>query len=296
MNNELILACDLGGTNLRMAAVNVKGEILHLVKLGTPKAKHPAEIARSIIEAAEQCRAAVRGFGTVRALAAAVPATINAADGIILKSPNVPALDGFRFSSIISNELSLPVILENDANAAAIGEHAFGAAKNFQNAVIVTLGTGVGGGIIINGNILRGINGTAGEIGHICVEPFPSYAVFRVFQNDSFFGEQIANFIGPREISIASGFLRSSIKFSISASSISFSLRRKYQNRIEFFNRFKIAAVFGAKPFRLPAPCWFRGRDCEARRARPKYLNYRPSPLQNPREDVFCAFSCKSNR
>jgi glucokinase len=172
MNNELILACDLGGTNLRMAAVNVKGEILHLVKLGTPKAKHPAEIARSIIEAAEQCRAAVRGFGTVRALAAAVPATINAADGIILKSPNVPALDGFRFSSIISNELSLPVILENDANAAAIGEHAFGAAKNFQNAVIVTLGTGVGGGIIINGNILRGINGTAGEIGHICVEQF----------------------------------------------------------------------------------------------------------------------------
>ena len=171
MNNELILACDLGGTNLRMATVNAEGEILHLVKLDTPKAKHPAEIARLIIEAAEQCRAAWR-FGTVRALAAAVPATINAADGIILKSPNVPALDGFRFSSIISNELSLPVILENDANAAAIGEHAFGAAKNFQNAVIVTLGTGVGGGIIINGNILRGINGTAGEIGHICVEQF----------------------------------------------------------------------------------------------------------------------------
>ncbi len=171
MNNELILACDLGGTNLRMAAVNAEGDILHFVKVDTPKAKHPAEIVRLITESAEQCRAAVRHSGTVRALAAAVPATINAAEGIILKSPNISALDEFSFSATVSDRLGLPVILENDANAAAIGEHTFGAAKNFQNAIILTLGTGVGGGIIINGELLRGINGTAGEIGHICVEP-----------------------------------------------------------------------------------------------------------------------------
>lgn len=171
MNNELILACDLGGTNLRMAAVNAAGEILHFVKTATPKTEHPAEIVRLIVESAAECRAAVKHLGAVQALAAAVPATINAAEGITLKSPNIPALDGFFFSAAVSNALNLPVILENDANAAAIGEHAFGAAKNFQNAVIVTLGTGVGGGIIINGNLLRGINGTAGEIGHICVEP-----------------------------------------------------------------------------------------------------------------------------
>ncbi len=154
-----------------MAAVNVEGEILHFVKVATPKAKDPAEIVRLVVEAAEQCRAAVGHLGTVAALAAAVPATINSAEGIILKSPNIPALDEFGFSAAVSAALNLPVVLENDANAAATGEHAFGAAKGFPNAVIVTLGTGVGGGIIINGVLLRGIDGTAGEIGHICVEP-----------------------------------------------------------------------------------------------------------------------------
>ena len=171
MNKKLILACDLGGTNLRMAAVNAEGEILHFVKVATPKAKHPAEIVRLVVEAAEQCRAAVEHRGAVLALAAAVPATINAAEGIILKSPNIPALDEFGFSSVVSAALNLPVVLENDANAAATGEHAFGAAKGFLNAVTVTLGTGVGGGVIINGVLLRGVDGTAGEIGHICVEP-----------------------------------------------------------------------------------------------------------------------------
>ena len=172
MNKEIVLACDLGGTNLRMAVVNAEGKILHFLKVATPKTERAAEIARVIVETANHCRSAVRHLGEVKALAAAVPATLNAAEGIILKAPNIPALDGFPFSSVVSNELNLPVILENDAIAAAIGEQAFGAAKGFENAVIVTLGTGVGGGIIINGNILRGIDGTAGEIGHICVEQF----------------------------------------------------------------------------------------------------------------------------
>ncbi len=171
MNNEMILACDLGGTNLRMAVVDAEGKILHLLKAETPKAERAAEVVRAIVEAAAACRAAVRQLGEARILAAAVPATINAAEGIILKSPNIPALNEFQFSAAVSNELHLPVILENDANAAAIGEQAFGAAKGFQNVVVVTLGTGVGGGIIINGGILRGVDGTAGEIGHICVVP-----------------------------------------------------------------------------------------------------------------------------
>lgn len=155
-----------------MAAVNAEGKILHFFKVDTPKTDRAAEIVQAVVETANHCLTAVKHLGKVRALAAAVPATINVAEGIILKAPNIPALDSFRFSSIVSNELNLPVILENDAIAAAIGEQFFGAAKGFQNAIVVTLGTGVGGGIIINGNILRGIDGTAGEIGHICVEQF----------------------------------------------------------------------------------------------------------------------------
>jgi len=172
MNKHMVLACDLGGTNLRMAVVDAEGKILHFLKVDTPRTESVAEIVQVIVVAAKHCRTAVQHFGEVKAFAAAVPATLNAAEGIILKAPNISALDEFRFSSAVSNESNLPVILENDAIAAAIGEQSFGAAKGFENAVIVTLGTGVGGGIIINGNILRGIDGTAGEIGHICVEQF----------------------------------------------------------------------------------------------------------------------------
>lgn len=170
MNSEVVLAVDLGGTNLRMAAVNAEGEILHRLKAATPQTRHAQDIVQAIVSAAADCRRNV-GQGEITAIAAAVPATVSAEKGIILKAPNVPALDGFRFAAAISSELNLPCILENDANAAAIGEQAFGAAKGFENAVAVTLGTGVGGGIIINGKILRGIDGTAGEIGHICIEP-----------------------------------------------------------------------------------------------------------------------------
>jgi len=170
--NELVLATDLGGTNLRVAAVDRDGKILYRTKYETPKSERADEIFRVITQAARKCQEAVEKNGKIIAVGAAVPATVNAADGIILKAPNLPALDGVRFSAAISGELNLPVILENDANSAAIGEHWRGASNGFDNSICVTLGTGVGGGIILSGEILRGVDGTAGEIGHICVEPF----------------------------------------------------------------------------------------------------------------------------
>lgn len=172
MLNEIVLTCDLGGTNLRLAAVNSEGKILHRIKAETPNTGKAEEVIRAIVQNADKCRETVKGKGEVKAFSAAVPATINTKDGIILKAPNLTCLNGFRFTKKVSKKLNLPVFLENDANAAAIGEQSFGAARGFQNVVIVTLGTGVGGGIIINGEILRGVDGTAGEIGHICVEPF----------------------------------------------------------------------------------------------------------------------------
>ena len=168
---EIVLAADLGGTNLRMAAVDRKGVILHRAKYETPKSESADEIISAIIEASHECIEAVRKKGSVKALGAAVPATLNTLEGIILKAPNLPSLDKFRFSATVSGELNLPVILENDANAAVIGETWRGAANGFQNVICVTLGTGIGGGILIDGKILRGVDGTAGEIGHICVEP-----------------------------------------------------------------------------------------------------------------------------
>lgn len=166
-----VLACDLGGTNLRLAAISHNGEILSRAHRPTPRAESAAEIFSLIKQAANECNNKLPGGIEVTGIAAAVPATVNFEQGLMLKAPNVPALDGFPMRSALEAEFKLPAILENDANAAAIGENWLGASKGIQNSITVTLGTGVGGGIMIGGQILRGIDGTAAEIGHICVEP-----------------------------------------------------------------------------------------------------------------------------
>lgn len=169
---EIVLATDLGGTNLRMAAIAQNGEILYRTKRETPRGERADEIVRVMVESANECREAIKVKGEITGIAAAVPSGIDYKNGIIIKAPNVPCLDGFRMVAALESELNLPCFLENDANAAAIGEHWLGASKEFQSSICVTLGTGVGGGIIIDNKILRGIDGMAGEIGHICVEPF----------------------------------------------------------------------------------------------------------------------------
>jgi glucokinase len=166
---QIVLAADLGGTNLRMAAIDRDGQILYQTRRETPRGESAGRIVSVILEAARECLQNVDE--KVLAIAAAVPAIINFEKGITLKLPNIPALDGFHLSDALESELNLPCFLENDANAAAIGESWLGASRNCKNSILVTLGTGVGGGIIIDGRILRGEIGTAGEIGHICVEP-----------------------------------------------------------------------------------------------------------------------------
>jgi glucokinase len=169
---KIVLACDLGGTNLRMAAVDGDGKILFRTKRDTPKSDRADDIVRTIVEEANECREAVKSDGNIAAIGAAVPATLSVERGILMKSPNVPCLDGFRMVAALENELNIKAVIENDANSAAVGESWMGASKGYKSSIMVTLGTGVGGGIIINNAVLRGIDGTAGEIGHICVEPF----------------------------------------------------------------------------------------------------------------------------
>lgn len=171
MENGIVLAADLGGTNLRMAAVDRRGEILCRTKRETPRGEFADEILCAIVESANECRETCGGF-QVKALCAAVPGTVDVKAGMVTKAPNLPALDNFRIAAALEKELGVRTILENDANAAAVGENWLGASKGFADSVYVTLGTGVGGGIIVDGKVLRGGGGMAGEIGHICVESF----------------------------------------------------------------------------------------------------------------------------
>jgi glucokinase len=167
---EIVLATDLGGTNLRMAAVDKDGNILYRTKERTPRSTDGRAILDAIVGMGEECRVKLSSDKLV-AVATAVPGTIEFETGVITAAPNLSELNGFAMAEELRMRLGLVAVLENDANAAAVGENWLGASKGVGNSVMVTLGTGVGGGIFVNGEVIRGKDGTAGEIGHINVEP-----------------------------------------------------------------------------------------------------------------------------
>ena len=170
---EFVFAADLGGTHLRVSTVDRNGKVYCRQMQPTPQAEKPNEIVRALLKAVQKCeRATAEQGGVITAVSVVVPGTVNVAEGVVVKAPNVPCLDGFRLAAALESELPWPVILENDANAAAIGEMWRGAGQGYKTLICVTLGTGVGGGIILDGKLWRGVDGSAAEIGHIGVDPF----------------------------------------------------------------------------------------------------------------------------
>jgi glucokinase len=171
-SKRLIFAADLGGTHLRAATVDQKGSIQCRFKQNTPQVKDANAIVDAIVAAVDECG----GVDQISAVSLVVPGTVNVEEGAVVKAPNLPCLDGFRLSAALTEQLHVPAILENDANAAAVGEMWQGAAVGCNTIICVTLGTGVGGGIILNGKLWRGVDGAAAEIGHMCVDPFGGVA------------------------------------------------------------------------------------------------------------------------
>ena len=169
-----VFAADLGGTHLRSGIVDDSGRISFRSKHLTPKGTDPNEIVGKFLEAARECER--RDSTAFRAVSVVVPGTVDVKGEVILHSFNLPCLNGFPMKQALERELGWPIVLENDANAAAIGEMWQGAARGARAIICVTLGTGVGGGIVLDGKLWRGADGCAGEIGHTCVEPFSEIA------------------------------------------------------------------------------------------------------------------------
>ena len=101
-----------------------------------------------------------------------VPGAVDSDKAVVLQAPNLPSLVNFGLKAALEHRLGWPVFLENDANAAAVGEMWLGAARGCRDVMSVTLGTGVGGGLILDGELWRGAHGSGGEIGHTTVDPF----------------------------------------------------------------------------------------------------------------------------
>ena len=172
-NGRLVFAVDLGGTHLRAATVDELGRVHFHVKQNTPAAQNADQIVAELVRAAREgeTRGAHEGY-SIQAVCVAVPGSVDVSAGRVVKAPNLSCLDGFDLAQELTNELKRKAILENDANAAAVGEMWQGAARNRRTIICVTLGTGVGGGIVLEGELWHGVNDSAAEIGHMCVEPF----------------------------------------------------------------------------------------------------------------------------
>jgi glucokinase len=164
------IGVDLGGTNLRAAAVDRTGKMLDNIAGKTAYSAGRQAIVGDMVDAIETLRNRL-GVQGLAGIGVAVPGFIEMEKGIIRNSNNLSSLENFPIRDEIGKRLGATVILENDANAAAIGEHWIGAGKGVSDLVLITLGTGIGGGIISDGKILRGYRGMAGEIGHITVVP-----------------------------------------------------------------------------------------------------------------------------
>ncbi len=176
-NDRLVFAVDLGGTHLRAAIIDENGHIHFRLKQKTPETDDPQEIVSALITAARICDERSEAEGkSIGLISVVVPGTVNVAARKIVTVPNLPCLDSFDLTPALQDALGRPVILENDANAAAVGEMWQGAARKHRTIVCVTLGTGVGGGIILDRKLWHGVNDSAAEIGHTCVEPFGGVA------------------------------------------------------------------------------------------------------------------------
>jgi glucokinase len=171
--DHLVCAVDLGGTNLRAANIDQDGHIYERVRTATPVTDKAEEIVSALVAAVRECETEGLNRGArIQSVSVVVPGSVQAGTGVVVNAPNIPSLPGFRLALALSEALDRPVLLENDANAAALGEMWLGAARNCKTIICLTLGTGVGGAIVLDGQLWRGVDGTAGEIGHGSVEPF----------------------------------------------------------------------------------------------------------------------------
>jgi glucokinase len=165
------IGVDLGGTNLRIAAVDQSGELLEKITLGTRIALGRDHVLNDMCDAIQRLVAKYREVGPLTGIGIGVPGIIDMSTGMVLESPNLPGWTDYPVRAEIEKRLGTQVILENDANSAALGENWLGAAKAVEDMAILTLGTGVGGGLVLGRRIWHGMTGMAGEFGHMTVEP-----------------------------------------------------------------------------------------------------------------------------
>ncbi len=167
-----VVGVDLGGTNIKAGLVNESGQVLYRHTAPTCAEEGPQAVAGRICEAVRQCIAAA-GLSPdgVGGLGVGSPGPIDLEGAVVIFSPNLPGWHDIPLRDMLEEGTGLPCVLDNDANVAALAEQWVGAGRGAASLVLLTLGTGIGAGIVLDGRIWHGAGGAAGEIGHMCIDP-----------------------------------------------------------------------------------------------------------------------------
>lgn len=164
--SSLFLGIDLGGTDTKYGIVDGEGRVLRSAKNPTHGEEGYEKVLNRIAEFAKDL---INGYPGVTAVGMGCPGPLNSRLGIVYETPNLPGWNNVPVQKILEEKIGLPVTLNNDANAAAFGEFWVGAGKEVGSMILFTLGTGVGGGIILDGKLYDGPDTTAGELGHMVI-------------------------------------------------------------------------------------------------------------------------------
>lgn len=166
------IGMDLGGTTFKAVAVSSHGQIFGRTQGATDPACAPEVLVQRMVAAMQQLtRDVATGKRRLQGIGLGIPGILDLPAGIVRQAPHLPRWSDFDLRASLSRDLDGPFAIDNDANAAARGEAWLGAARGIQHFVMLTLGTGVGSGIMVAGQMLHGAHGYAGEMGHTVVEP-----------------------------------------------------------------------------------------------------------------------------
>jgi glucokinase len=169
--HSVAIGVDLGGTNMRVAAVGEDGTVLETVHTATELQRGRGLVIAEMCQAIRLLVAKLAGSYSLLGIGVGVPGIIDFESGIVHAAANLPGWSDYPVKSELEARLGVPVLLENDANCAALGEKWIGAGRSVDDLCMLTLGTGVGGGFVVNGRPWHGMMGMAGELGHMTVIP-----------------------------------------------------------------------------------------------------------------------------
>ncbi|MFB3887459.1 MAG: ROK family protein [Thermodesulfobacteriota bacterium] len=170
--DRFLIGVDFGGTNIRMGVVTPEGKVLKKVRYTTDVSKGGAALFEQLVSnLSDLIRKYFKESDQLIGIGIGVAGPVDMEKGIMIAPPNLPTLDGFPVRAFLQERIPSPIFIENDANAFTLGEGWVGAAKGCNNYCGITLGTGVGGGVVVAGKILRGSTGMGGEVGHMVLDP-----------------------------------------------------------------------------------------------------------------------------